>query len=226
MTKKVVADHERVEALEHSKQVIEDLTNQNHRELIKNLLSAGVAALSAKDYLKSEHYATRILEVNPNEPHALTLKGLSYLSCRRPDLALSHFQKAKEIKPHSEVLHRYWTMAKQQVEAFRLEDNRWEAERRWRRVNVSFPILLGDFSTGWVQQRTVVSLSGGGALIEGIELPEDLHFSIDLPDASASGACEVIYSTKDRFTGIRFNRITAADQAIINSEVLKKYQMK
>lgn len=181
------------------------------------ILSAGTAALYAKDYLRAEVYADQILRRNKEDLQGLVLKGLANFKTLRYQEALSLFLKAQELQPSSPSIQKYLEEARKALKPIQ----NWNGERRWKRVNVDdLEIHLGDYACAWASTCRVKSISGGGALVVGNDIPDEVHFTLEWNGRSIWGHASVSYRLAEG-VGIRFTHISKADQDYINHQVLK-----
>ncbi len=96
-----------------------------------------------------------------------------------------------------------------------------QARRRWRRAKVHGVMGINDFTTGVVIPFPLLSLSAGGCLVEGHNLPSEFQFSLEISTKKTIwGSGRVTYRLPNGQVGIQFEKITPDDEQFINQAVL------
>lgn len=188
------------------------------------LLLAGTAAVYAQSFAEAAYYADQLLERDPKDFQALTLKGLVNMALGQTQSALTYFNRAHQLKPTSAIIKKY--IEKAESKAFSAGSKKSapaSAKRKWQRRSVKKVLLVHDCSDVSILNFKMISLSGGGCLVEGTELPPEFQFNFQLNDGTlVYGIGHVTYVLPSGQSGIKFTNLTPSDQQSINREILKQ----
>ncbi len=188
------------------------------------LLLAGTAAVYAQSFAEAAYYADQLLERDPKDFQALTLKGLVNLALGQNQSALTFFSRAYQLKPQSTIIKKYIEKAQSKTMTSGAKSAAVRSfKRRWTRKNVKKVLLVHDSSDVSIQNFKMVSLSGGGCLVEGTELPPEFQFNFQLNDGTlVYGIGQITYVLPSGQTGVKFSNLTPIDQDLINQEILRQ----
>lgn len=184
-------------------------------------LLCGSSALYAKDHNRADYWASLVLKLNAGNPHALVLKAMT-IKGRDATQALAYLEQALRLRPDSSVIKSYrdqvLLLLKKPQAVHRTDP--FGFKRKWLRAKLSRAIQINDFATSVIYPFKTVSLSAGGCLIAGTDLPEQFQFTLDLQNAGKIwGRGQRAYDVDKRYTGIRFLDLNRADESRIDHEV-------
>jgi len=194
---------------------------------IEVFICAGTAALYSHKYEKANFYADKVLASNSNDVQGLVLKAMILREFHRLKEALQLLERAHQLKPNSPIIEKYLQRARDDVKAkaslisSAAKDLQYAFKRKWRRARLEREIQINDVADSSSKSLKTASLSAGGCLVEGADLPEEFHFTLALnAKKQVWGVGKKIYDIQNKMTGIRFQRLSAEDEHLINLEVM------
>lgn len=186
------------------------------------LLLAATAALYGQSYADASFYADQLLERDEQDYQALTLKGLVNSALGQSEEAHRYLSRAIKLRPGHPVILKYLKSIeeKAKIAAATRAPSTPKFKRRWKRGKAATTIFVNDCAEITIQGFRVVSLSGGGCLVEGEDLPEEFQFSFQLKSGKQIyGVAKVSYKLPKGRAGLKFERISPQDQEAIDREV-------
>lgn len=213
---------------------------------VMDLCIAGTAALHCNKLEYAEEYAEQALLKSPTEVKALMLRGVVHFKRGMYLEALPYFEKAKTLEPGSNTAIKYFKQTfervtdlkrqnresiyvtnvdqppvEQRVAELDRANNGGIAKRKWYRKAVYYDMAVSDYSSMAAYTVKVRSLSAGGCLVEGAELPTEFNFNLDLGAyGQVSGLGKKIYCTKTGRTGVRFIGLSHKEEDFVNQHLL------
>jgi len=184
-------------------------------------LLCGTSALYSKQVSRAEQYANAVLKINLMNPHALVLKALCIRE-KEPSKALEFLEGALKLRPDSEIIKKYreQVLSLLKRDSKILEKDPIVMKRRWKRAKLECELQVNDFATSVIYPFKTLSLSAGGCLVEGCNLPSQFQFTLELKKlGKVWGTGEIAYVQENRFTGIRFLGLDTSDAYKIDQEV-------
>lgn len=204
---------------------------------IDELCFAGTAALHIQKLDYADEFAEQALMRNSFEWRALVLKGLIRFNEGVFQEAKNYFERANRLEPNSKTIIRYLNMSKERLAFYNpsssvdteqevdtakkkasnvIQPNE-QARRRWFRRPIQLPMTVSDYEQMMASTYKVKSLSAGGALVLGENLPDEFHFSIDLnQQVRIEGRAKKIYTVNNREFGVLFEGLNPEQQDKIN----------
>ncbi len=185
------------------------------------LLCAGTSALYAKFFDQAAQYADRVLNLQPLDVQAMILKALVNQAKHNYGEAVGLLEKAYEFQPSTKIF-KYLNSAREKAKTRTPAPsaNSWIKKRRWNRAKVIARLNYNEFSTSIVESRKIVSLSAGGCLLQGQDIPDEFQFTLELnPNKKVWGVGKKIYSSKG-YTGVRFDGLLPHDERLIDDLVM------
>jgi len=213
----------------------------NERPSLDDLCLAGTSALHLGKLDYAEEYADQALMTNPMEVRAIMLKGLALYKQENLEASLPFFEKAKKLEPSSNTAIKYYNEVEKRLKnpmspnapkvislATENETHSQDSDvvsmmkfkRRWIRKPVSEEIIINDHSQMCAFTCKLKSLSGGGALIEGADLPEEFDFHMNLGRfGEVYGVAKKIYAAGGQ-VGVKFQGLSPSQEDSINQRVI------
>lgn len=197
------------------------------------ILCAATAAYYANQYTASSEYADEVLRRSPRDFQALLLKAFTCLKFSKYYEALGFLDRAHEIRADHHIVQKYRKLILEKVSTpglrktepvknSRSSSAEAKMKRRWARCPVDSWLHVNDYGESMVMNYHVISLSAGGCLVEGGNLPVEFQFALDLPGRTIWGIGKPTYKTAHLKTGIIFAQLSSEDQERINAEVLRR----
>jgi len=188
-------------------------------ENVELLLLAGTAAIYAKAYPEATFYADQLLERNPRDYQALTLKGLVNMALGQNEVAKRHFETALKIRPDHPVIGKYLAKLRSGSDI----SQKLRPKRKWVRRPLKKKIHVNDYGLATVATHQITSLSAGGCMIKATELPTEFQFNFQLANGEQVwGVGKISYQLPDGLYGVKFENVSIQDEEAINREVLAR----
>lgn len=198
-------------------------------------LRAATAALKLQQFSKAEQLAEKALAIE-EVAQAYTIKAIAGLETERPADSLKMLERAQEISPESATVKGLMKRTKEILQGLEAKETPPEPKeeepseqelrklRRWKRAAIPAQIYFRDHKTGEQRSLPVLSLSAGGCLVEGQNLPPEFlfHLKIEGQELEIPGIAKLIYKKEGTKSGLLFKHVSDDTQSWVDEQV-KEY---